>query len=96
MGGALSPQRRSKLGCGRGHLPLLPIARKGTLRPKPLPPLSPFERRGFDHSGPDAAMAVADDLVRNARREFIQMARTPSWATVVPSIPRANEASVGI
>ena len=50
-------------------------------------PLTPLERRSFDYSGLDAAMAFANEAMRNARRMF---------ATLAPRVPPDNgSAGVG-
>jgi hypothetical protein len=66
----VAPPRRPEPGRGRGRPPILPIADELVAPPLPLPPLTPIERRSFDYSGLDAAMAFADEAIRNARRLF--------------------------
>ena len=63
----VAPPRRPEPGRGRGRPPILPVEDK-IAEPSPLPPLTPLERREFDYSGLEAAMALADEAIRNARR----------------------------
>jgi hypothetical protein len=53
--------------------------------PAPLPLLSPIERRSIDHSGFDAAVAFADEAMRNMRRSFASLERRPPLPGVEPS-----------
>ena len=63
----VAPPRRPEPGRGRGRPPILPVEDK-IAEPPPLPPLTPLERREFDYSGLEAAMALANEAIRNARR----------------------------
>jgi hypothetical protein len=66
----VAPPRRPEPGRGRGRPPLLPVEDVIAALPAPLPPISSIERRRFDYSGLDAAMALADEAMGNARRLF--------------------------
>ncbi len=68
----VAPPRRPEPGRGRGRPPLTP-AKETT--PPPLPPaptrsLTPLERRVLDYSQLEAAMAFADERIREARRRL--------------------------
>jgi hypothetical protein len=56
---------------------LLPVEDAVTAPPAPLQPLTLLERRSIDYSGLDAAMAFADEAMRNARRAFGQLRPGP-------------------
>jgi hypothetical protein len=71
----VAPPRRPEPGRGRGRPPILPVEDTVTAPPAPLPPLTPLERRSLDYSGLDAAMAFADEAMRNARRALGQIAQ---------------------
>jgi hypothetical protein len=71
----VAPPRRPEPGRGRGRPPILPVEDAVTAPPAPLPPLTPLERRSLDYSGLDAAMAFADEAMRNARRVLGQIAQ---------------------
>jgi hypothetical protein len=73
----VAPPRRPEPGRGRGRPPILPVEDAVTTPPAPLPPLTPLERRSLDYSGLDAAMAFADEAMRNARRAFGQLRPGP-------------------
>jgi hypothetical protein len=78
----VAPPRRPEPGRGRGRPPILPIEEAVITPAAPLPPLTPLERRNFDYSGLDAAMTLADEAMRNARRLFAAHADrggTPSF-----------------
>ncbi len=64
----VAPPRRPQPGRGRGRPPILDIEGAPAEPPPVLPPLTPLERRSFDYSGLDAAMAFADEAMRNAKR----------------------------
>jgi hypothetical protein len=66
-------RRRPEPGRGRGRPPILPAEDAVNAPPAPLPPLTPLERRSIDYSGLDAAMAFADEAMRNARRRFADL-----------------------
>jgi hypothetical protein len=66
----VAPPHRPEPGRGRGRPPLLAVEDVIAAPPAPLPPISPIERRRFDYSGLDAAMALADEAMGNARRLF--------------------------
>ncbi|MGH7086182.1 MAG: hypothetical protein ACREFN_14450, partial [Acetobacteraceae bacterium] len=55
----VAPPRRPQPGRGRGRPPLPLIEEEVPAGPPPLPPLTPLERRSFDYSGLEAAMAFA-------------------------------------
>jgi hypothetical protein len=68
----VAPPRRPQPGRGRGRPPILEIeAIPAEPPPEVLPPLTPLERRSLDYSGLEAAMAFADEAMRNARRLFV-------------------------
>jgi hypothetical protein len=73
----VAPPRRPEPGRGRGRPPLRPAADEVgapiDAPPPPLPPLTPLERRSFDYSGLDAAMALADAAMRSARRLLVTL-----------------------
>jgi hypothetical protein len=71
----VAPPRRPEPGRGRGRPPIRPVEDAVTAPPAPLPPLTPLERRSLDYSGLDAAMAFADEAMRNARRLFAALPR---------------------
>jgi hypothetical protein len=80
----VAPPRRPEPGRGRPpHLSVEPVVVEP---PRPLRSLSPIERRSFDYSGLDAAMAFADDAIRNARRALAQLANPASQIEVGPSV----------
>lgn len=94
---AVAPPRRPLPGRGRGRPPNLPIAAAEAPAPPALPPLSPLARRVVDYSGLDAAMAHAEQAIRNATRTLDALAAgtlpasdSPSSATV-PSAARESE-----
>jgi hypothetical protein len=63
----VAPPRHPEPGRGRGRPPIIAAQEEVT---GPLPPLTPLERRSFDHSGLEPAMAFADEAIRNARHGF--------------------------
>jgi hypothetical protein len=75
---AVRPPYRPTPGRGRGRPPLLTVEEEVVGPPPPLPPLTPIERRAFDCSELEAAMAFADEAVRNARRNLGALATRPS------------------
>jgi len=91
----VAPPRRREPGRGRGRPPLRPLAAPIDAPPPPLPPLTPLERRSFDYSGLDAALAFADDAMRSARRTLAQLASGASEATAEPAVPAAHDATDG-
>jgi hypothetical protein len=80
----VAPPRRPEPGRGRGRPPILPVDDTVVAPPPPFAPLSPIERRRFDYSGLDAAMAFADNAMRNARRLFDSHAHGVPAATGAP------------
>ena len=64
----VAPPRRPEPGRGRSRPPNLPVEPNWTA--PPLPPLTPIERRAFDYSGLEAAMAFADEAIHGVRRFF--------------------------
>jgi hypothetical protein len=80
----VAPARRPEPGRGRGRPPLLSVEDAVIAPPVPLPPLTPLERRSFDYSGLDAAMAFADEAMRNARRAFGQLRPGPGPPAEAP------------
>jgi hypothetical protein len=68
----VAPPGRPEPGRGRGRPPLRPVADEVGAPiddpPPPLPPLTPLERRSFDYTGLDAAMAFADEAVGSVKR----------------------------
>ena len=74
LGAVVQPPYRPAPGRGRGRPPLLPAEDEIAGPPPPLPPLTPIERRVFDYSGLEAAMAFADQTVRNTRLALSRLA----------------------
>ena len=75
----VAPPRRPEPGRGRGRPPLLPAdGKEAPFEPPPLPPVTRLERRAFDYSGLEAAMAHADQAVRTARRTLGAMRDGPT------------------
>lgn len=63
--------RRPMPGRGRGRPPHLPEAGEGPLPAlPPVAPLSPLERRAFDYSELEEAMALAEATIRATRRNL--------------------------
>jgi hypothetical protein len=54
----------------------------------PLPPLTPIERRAFDYSALEEAMAHLDAAARNARQKLDALARGDSIAPADPATAR--------
>jgi hypothetical protein len=70
----VAPPRRPPRGREPGRPPLRQIEEEACAGPPPpLPPLTPLERRSFDYSGLEAAMAFADEAMRSARRLFVRL-----------------------
>lgn len=67
------PPYRPMPGRSRGRPPL--IVEEPTIPPPPLPPLTPLERRAFDYTGLEAAMAFADQAIRGVKRTLDALAR---------------------
>jgi hypothetical protein len=80
----VAPPRRPEPGRGRGRSPLRPVEDAVTAPPAPLPPLTPLERRSLDYSGLDAAMAFADEAMRNARRVLGRLRAGPGQSVEAP------------
>jgi hypothetical protein len=74
---AVRPPYRPEPGRGRGRPPILAAEDEINGPPPLLPPLTPIERRVFDYSNLDAAMAFADAAMRNARRALEQLRNGP-------------------
>ena len=88
LGAAVQPPYRPEPGRGRGRPPILTAEDEVAGLPPPLPPLTPIERRVFDYSGLEAAMAFADQTIRNARLALGRQARgtgTPAAAEDDPA-----------
>ncbi len=68
----VAPPRRPMPGRGPGRPPNLPTETEAALPPLPPMPLSPVERRAFDYTEFEAAMAFAEDRIRAARRSLTQ------------------------
>ncbi len=75
LGDAVAPPYRPEPGRGRGRPPLL--VEEPEQPPVPLPPLTPVARKQFDYSALEAAMALADEAIRNVRRALARLARGP-------------------
>ena len=74
----VAPPRRPEPGRGQGRPPHLPAEQEALPLP-PDRPLSPLERRAFDYSELEAAMAVAEESIRRARRNLaVLRSRAPS------------------
>jgi hypothetical protein len=73
----VSLPRRPEPGRGRGRPPILGIEEAPAEPPPAALPLTPLERRSFDYSGLDAAMAFADEAMRNARRVLGSLQHRP-------------------
>jgi len=68
LGAAVRPPYRPEPGRGRGRPPVLTFPDEIAGAAPPLPPLTPIERRAFDHTALDEAMAHLDAVVRQARQ----------------------------
>lgn len=78
LAAAVEAPYRPEPGRGRGRPPL--IVEAPELPPAPLPPLTPVERKQFDYSDLETAMAHADQVTRQTRRALdalIGAARVP-------------------
>jgi hypothetical protein len=62
----VQPPYRPEPGRGRGRPPI-PTFDDVVIEPPPLPPLSPIERRAFNYSALEEAMAHLDGVLRRAR-----------------------------
>jgi hypothetical protein len=87
----VAPPRRPEPGRGRGRPPVLPAEEEIKGSPVPLPPLTPIERRSFDYGGLEAAMALADDAIRNARRNLDTLANWPPSPLSEPVLAGGDE-----
>jgi hypothetical protein len=69
---AVAPPSRPEPGRGRGRPPIID-GEPEEAPPLPLPPLplTPLERRVFDYSELEHAMAIADEAIRRARRNLV-------------------------
>jgi hypothetical protein len=66
----VAPARHPEPGRGRGRPPII-VAEEEVTGPQPhLLPLTPLERRSFNYSGLEAAMAFADEAIRYTRHGF--------------------------
>jgi hypothetical protein len=93
---SVAPPRRPEPGRGRGRPPLRPVEDETPDPPPAAPlgtPLTPIERRSFDYSGLDAAMAFADKAMRNARRALAQLADRGFHHVTPPSVSCEYEAA---
>jgi hypothetical protein len=81
---AIAPPRRPIPGRGRGRPPLITID-EPVPPPLPEPPLTAIERREFDYSQLDTAIAFADQTIRNVRRNLDAI-----LATAPSTPPRAS------
>jgi hypothetical protein len=88
---AVRPPDRPQPGRGRGRPPIPPAEDAISDPPHPLPPLSPIERRAFDYSGLEAAMAQLDQTVRQTKRVLDGMARRASAGP--DALPASGEAA---
>jgi hypothetical protein len=66
----VAPPRRPMPGRGRGRPPILPAEEDAPAVPLAEGPLSPIERRAFDYSELETAMAFADGTIRQARHNL--------------------------
>jgi hypothetical protein len=72
---------------GRGRPPHPPVEDAVIEPPPSPPPLTPLERRGFDYTGLDAAMASADAAMRAALLGTVgRTATTRSPLVATPTI----------
>jgi len=67
------PPDRPEPGRGRGQPPV--IVEPPALPPAPLPPLSPIERKRFDYSELEAAMAYAEQVMHETGRALTLLVR---------------------
>ena len=89
--GGVALPRRPQPGRGRGRPRLLPV--EDAAPPLPLPPvasLPPLERRTFDTSELEGAMAFADATIRTVRRN-LEALFGPGPSTVQPRHPSGTE-----
>jgi hypothetical protein len=86
LAAVVRPPYRPEPGRGRGRPPL--IVDEPALPPVPLPPLTLAERKRFDYSGLEAAMAHADQVVRQTRQSLHALVRA-AW---VPAEDRLDPA----
>ena len=61
------PPYRADLNRGPGHPRQPSEAEEADIAPPPLPPLTPIERRAFDYTALEEAMAHLDAVVRRTR-----------------------------
>jgi hypothetical protein len=77
---AVHPPYRPDPGRGRGRPRLDAIAVEPEALLEPLPPLTPVERRSFDYTALDEAMAHLDAVVRHTRLLFKSAIACPEMA----------------
>ncbi len=77
----VAPPRRPMPGRGPGRPPNLPTETEAAPPPLPPMPLSPVERRAFDYTELEAAMAFAEERMRVARRNLMPHSGTGSPST---------------
>jgi hypothetical protein len=70
----VQPPYRPEPGRGRGRPPILRVDDE-IADPPPLPPLTPMERRAFDYSALEEAMAHLDAVVRQTRHNLEALSR---------------------
>ena len=76
----VAPPRRPMPGRGRGRPPMLPVE-DAPSAPLPAGPLGPVERRAFDYSELEAAMAFADQTLRQVRHNLDVLLTAEAAAT---------------
>jgi len=77
----VAPPRRPMPGRGPGRPPNLPTETEAAPPPLSPMPLSPVERRAFDYTELEAAMAFAEERIRAARRNLMPQSGTGSPST---------------
>lgn len=71
----VQPPYRPEPGRGRGRPPIPRFEDDDVADLSPLPPLTPVERRAFDYTALEEAMAHLDAVVRQARHNLGALAR---------------------
>jgi hypothetical protein len=87
----VQPPYRPEPGRGRGRPPILSFD-DDVADPPPLPPLTPIERRAFDYSALEEAMAHLDAVVRASRSALRSIADGTHVAGTNPAPYRAEAA----